>query len=170
MLIYLVGFMGAGKTSVGVRLAELLGWRFVDLDEEIENCEGESIRAIFQARGEARFRALERQQLLRVSTMTDTVVALGGGAFCSDDNRRTVDATGISVWLDAPIEIIHARCTGDATRPLFSTLEEMRTLLERRRPFYEKSRIRVDVGNSSVDQVSREIQHLLAANYANSFV
>ena len=68
-LIYLVGFMGAGKTSVGQRLAEILGWRFIDLDEEIEKREGEPIRSIFQSQGEARFREIEREELERVSLL-----------------------------------------------------------------------------------------------------
>ncbi len=161
MLIYVVGFMGAGKTSVGLRLAELLGWCFVDLDVEIERCSGEAIRTIFQTRGEAWFRALERERLEKVSTLNRTVVALGGGAFCSEENRRTVEATGISVWLDVPIETIHARCAGDATRPLFTSLGEMRLLLEKRRPSYEKSRLRIDAGSQSVDELARKIIELL---------
>jgi len=165
-LIYVVGFMGAGKTSVGLRLAELLGWRFVDLDQEIERNAGESIRAIFKARGEAWFRAAERAELEKASRLVNAVVALGGGAFCSEENRRIVDATGISVWLDVTIETIYDRCAGDATRPLFGSLSEMDLLLKKRRPFYEKSRRRVSADNLSVDEIAQKILRLFAASHA----
>ena len=169
MLIYIVGFMGAGKTSVGLRLAELLNWRFVDLDVEIEKCAGQSVRTIFQTRGEASFRTLEHEELKKVSALNNAVVALGGGAFCIDDNRRIVEATGTSVWLDVPIDTIHARCAGDTTRPLFTSFEEMSALLKKRRPFYERSRLRVAVGKESVEELARLILRLLPANFTNSF-
>src|SRR5512136_2261829 len=108
--IYLVGFMGSGKTSVGRRLAELLGWTFVDLDEEIEKRAGQSIPEIFRLRGEKHFRSLEREELERECRGSNTVIALGGGTFCSTENRETITRTGISVWLDAPIELLSARC------------------------------------------------------------
>jgi len=156
-IIYLVGFMGAGKTEVGRRLSELLGWPFVDLDQEIEKREGMTVPEIFKQRGEANFRAAERQELVAVSARTETVVALGGGAFCSKENQETVARTGISVWLDAPIEVLHARCSGHAvSRPLFSTIGEMAELLERRRPFYEKATLRVQVSGASVDDLARQ--------------
>ncbi len=160
-LIYIVGFMGAGKTSVGIRLAELLGWQFVDLDQEIERREGKPIRVIFESRGEAFFRALERAELERVSIMGNTVIALGGGAYCQDENRRIVEATGISVWLDVPLETIYARCAGDGTRPLFASLSEMERLLLARRPHYEKSQVCIEAGDRSVEAIAREIVGLL---------
>jgi len=154
-MIYLVGFMGAGKTSVGVRLAELLAWRFLDLDGEIETEQGVSIRSIFMKQGESVFRRIEREALEKVSRGTRTVVALGGGTFCSDENRRIISATGISVWLDAPIETLYRRCAGEETRPLFASRPEMEQLLESRRPFYEQSTLRVDAGDLTVDDLAR---------------
>jgi len=159
--IYLVGFMGAGKTSVGLRLAELLGWHFVDLDQEIETREGEPIRSIFKSRGEARFREIERKELERVSLLARTVVALGGGTYCREDNRKTVEATGVSIWLDVSIQTIAGRCAGDNSRPLFTSQSEMEQLLESRRPLYEKSSLRIEADTQPVDALARRILHLL---------
>lgn len=156
-IVYLVGFMGSGKTSVGQRLAELLGWKFIDLDQEIETREGGSIRELFRREGERYFRSLECEELRRVSAVQRTVVALGGGAFCSEQNQRIVRATGRSIWLDAPIDFLYARCSGDSSRPLFSTLHEMEQLLDRRRPFYEKATLRLVVSERSVDEIARLI-------------
>ena len=157
MIVYLVGFMGAGKTSVGGRLAELLGWSFVDLDRRIEQREGEPIRDLFRRKGEPYFRRIEREELLRASTETETVVALGGGAFCSPENQQIVHDTGASIWLDAPLDLLFERCADDQTRPLFTTRDEMRQLLDRRRPFYAQAELHIEVAGLTVDEISRRI-------------
>jgi shikimate kinase len=160
-IVYLVGFMGAGKTTVGRRLAELLGWDFVDLDERIEAGAGEPIRELFRTRGEPYFRGLERAELARVGALRNAVVALGGGSFTSAENRDLVRATGASVYLEAAADVLYARCaTGDA-RPLFSTREAMAALLERRRPLYETADFRIDVSRLTVDEAARRIAALL---------
>ena len=146
-LVYLVGFMGAGKTCVGRRLAELLNWTFLDLDSEIEKRERVSIREIFKLQGEPRFREIETEELERASRMTEAVVALGGGAFCSDGNQEIVRRTGLSVWLSAPVERLYARCIGNAVRPLLTTREEMEALLRHRIPFYRKADYQLDVAD-----------------------
>ncbi len=157
-IIYLVGFMGAGKTEVGRRLAELLSWPFVDLDQEIERREGKTISEIFRERGEAFFRELERQELLRVSREKNTVVAVGGGAFCVPEIQEIIAGTGMSVWLDAPLDLLLARCKAAAgSRPLLTTRQEMSLLLERRRPYYEKATLRLQVAGLDVDGVARRI-------------
>ena len=143
LIIYLVGFMGSGKTSVGRELAARLGVDFVDLDAEIERREGTAIREIFRTRGEGDFRRIEQEELRRVSAGSGAVVALGGGAFCFDGNRSIVRQTGKSVWLDTPFDEIYKRCAGDASRPLFTSREEMAALLERRRPSYSLAEIRI---------------------------
>ncbi len=157
-IVYLVGFMGTGKSTVGARLAELLGWNFIDLDEAIERRAGTPITQIFSLQGEACFRALEREELQRASVQKHTVVAVGGGAFCSSENQEIITATGISVWLDAPVELIFARCydAGDE-RPLFATMLEMAELMERRRRFYEKAQLRVEVGGMGAEDLARVI-------------
>jgi shikimate kinase len=159
-IVYLVGFMGAGKTAVGRRLAELLAWPFLDLDQEIEKREGTTVIEIFQRRGENYFRALEREELQRVSREVNTVVAVGGGGFCSAENQEIIARTGAAVWLEAPIELLFARCSRDAsTRPLFASIEEMAQLLEARRPFYAKASLRVQVAGLDVDGLARKIQN-----------
>jgi shikimate kinase len=155
-LIYLVGFMGAGKSTVGRRLAERLGWSFVDLDIAIEARAGEPIRELFRRAGELHFRRLESEELRRVSGGARIVVALGGGAFCLPENEATVRATGTSVYLDAPAGVLYARCDGDDARPLFSDRAGMEELLDRRRPLYERADFRVDAScpvEEVVDQI-----------------
>jgi shikimate kinase len=163
MHIYLVGFMGAGKTCVGRCVAGLLGLPFIDLDHEIEEREGTSIREIFSRCGEARFRLLENEELKRVSAGASHVIALGGGTFCRPENCAIIEATGKSVWLDAPLDVIVARCDdGNASRPLFTTRTEMESLLEARRPFYDKSDIRIDVAGLTIEGAAKQIVQVLA--------
>jgi shikimate kinase len=160
-IVYLVGFMGAGKTSVGQRLAQLLGWSFIDLDTGIEEREGVPVREIFSRRGEPYFRDIERAELVKVSRRENAVVALGGGAFCADENQSIVRSTGISVWLDVPMGLLHARCAGDARRPLFTTQEEMEALYRHRLPYYQKADIHIDLGNLTADAAAEEIRQRL---------
>lgn len=159
--VYLVGFMGAGKTCVGRRLAEMLSYGFVDLDGRIEEMAGERIRAIFVGHGEQFFRNLETEELQKVSTLRRYVVALGGGAFCSEQNRKMVRASGTSVWLDAPASTLYQRCAGDDSRPLFGTRPDVEALLSRRREFYEKADLKVPVQDRTVDEIALEIVNLL---------
>jgi shikimate kinase len=156
--LYLVGFMGSGKTVVGRRVAELMGRPFWDLDREIEKCAGKTIPEIFRCLGEAHFRILEKSELRRVSTLKNVVAALGGGTVCDDENLAVVAATGISVWLDAPLELLIRRCLGDnPVRPLFTTGEELERLLERRRPYYQKATVTIGVSGLQVDALARQI-------------
>ena len=89
------------------------------------------------------------------------MVALGGGTYCSEDNRKTVEATGVSIWLDVTIQTIIGRCAGDASRPLFTSQSEMERLLESRRPFYEKSSLRIDADTEPVEVLAQRILQLL---------
>jgi shikimate kinase len=155
--IYLVGFMGAGKTSVGMRLAELLRRDFVDLDRKIEEREGRSIREMFSVNGEAYFRALEQKELQRVAQMNGIVIALGGGAFMDIKNRETIASSGTSVWLDASMDTLYPRCAGDPSRPLMTSRAEMELLLDRRRPYYQQATLRVAVDGRSVDDIAHRI-------------
>jgi shikimate kinase len=157
-LLYLVGFMGSGKSTVGRRLAELLGWTFVDLDQEIEKLEGMPISEIFSSRGEDYFRLLERRELGRASAGESTVVAVGGGAFCCPENAEVIRRTGFSIWLDAPVELLFERCGScPATRPLFAGLEDMSALLQCRMPAYSQADLRVQVSGLDVDELARRI-------------
>ncbi len=153
-VVYLVGFMGAGKTSVGCRLAHIMGYAFVDLDVEIEKRAGKRVCDIFSHQGEPHFRRLEGEELLRVSSLRRRVIALGGGTFCSTANREIIRRTGTSIWLDAPLEALLARLGRDELRPLLASQPEMEELFAARRLHYAEADIRVDAHGPSVEQVA----------------
>jgi shikimate kinase len=155
--IYLVGFMGTGKSTVGRELSLKLRYPFLDLDSEIEEAEGLSVREIFDRFGEPRFRQLEREHLRRVSKMPTAVVALGGGAYVDPDNRQIVDETGIAVWLDASYSSLRARVRSDGTRPLLGDPERAQKLYSDRRPAYELARIHILTDNRLPDDIAEEI-------------
>ena len=155
--IYLVGFMGAGKTSVGRSLAAQLGWAFVDLDAEIERSQKMTIRDIFQKSGEAHFRQIERENLKRLSARPRVVIALGGGATVDPDNRLVIDATGISVWLNVAFETAARRVSMDGTRPLFKDPEHAERLYQNRLPIYKLARIHVLDDNRPPADIAGEV-------------
>jgi len=147
--IYLTGFMGSGKTTVGRALADELGWTFTDLEEEIEAREKTTISEIFEARGEAAFRELETAVLkARVRTVQlgrPQVIALGGGAFLEEENFELVSNNGVSVWLDCAFAHIDRRIAGQAHRPLARDPEQLRSLFETRRDGYARSDYRIEI-------------------------
>jgi shikimate kinase len=147
--LYLVGFMGCGKTTVGSLLADELGWYFCDLDDDIEASEHTSISAIFATRGEAVFRQLEHKALLarvrEIQRGRPTVVSMGGGAFTQPANVSLVADNGISVWLDCPLDRIRARIQGQQHRPLARDAEEFEALYHARKALYAKADYRVEV-------------------------
>jgi len=148
--------MGAGKTTVGGRLADRLGWGFLDLDREIERQAGQSIRDIFQTDGEARFRERESKALEALVAETALIVATGGGVVVRPANRDFMARVGGSVWIDPPFEVLAARLAGysDGDRPLWRDLDQVRALWEERRPLYGRSTTRVPVAaEDSVDCV-----------------
>ena len=160
--LFLVGFMGAGKTSVGRALAARLKWRFVDLDDRIEAREGRTIREIFDQSGEAAFRKTESAELrtlLKEIDETATVAALGGGAFVQPDNAALLRRVAAPVvFLDAPVETLSERCSpAVGVRPLFRDPQSFRALYEARRPVYMGATIRVDTAGKSVEAVADEI-------------
>jgi shikimate kinase len=145
--VFLVGFMGAGKSSIGAAVADLLGFRFVDLDEEISKRLGTPIPDIFADRGEAAFRAVESDELARVSGLEDVVVATGGGAFCDPANRALMHRKGgISVFLDLPWAKLLERLAGDNSgRPMYDDSEQARRLFDQRLPDYSRAVVRVQL-------------------------
>jgi len=152
--VFLVGFMGAGKTTVGGRLAELLGRPFVDLDARIEAEAGIPVARIFEQEGEAGFRARERRALAGVleegrSAAPPPVVAVGGGAFAEEGNRRAMLESGLCVWLEAPLEVLRRRAGGE--RPLWRDAGEAELLLHAREPAYAEAHLRVrsDAGGAA---------------------
>lgn len=149
--IFLVGFMGSGKSTVGEALAEELGWNFLDLDAEIERSEDSSITEIFDTRGEAEFRRIESAALSRcirsVQLGRPQVVSLGGGALLSDENFNLVTHNGVTIWLDCPFEIIERRVAAASDRPLARDPERFRQLFDTRREAYARAEYRIDAGS-----------------------
>jgi shikimate kinase len=146
--IYLVGFMGCGKSTVGRALADELGWSFFDLDDEIESGAGSTISEIFDRQGEEIFRALEASALAKrvraVQSGHPQVIALGGGALMSDKNFDLVSNHGVLVWLDAPFELIEKRVAAESHRPLARDPRKLRELFEIRCPRYALADYRVE--------------------------
>ena len=156
-LVFLVGFMGSGKTTVGQALATLMGWRFIDLDRMIEAREGQAIREIFERRGEPEFRRLEHDAIAACRELSETVIALGGGAFVAEANRALIGTLGTTVWLDCPLEVCLARIGDDPARPLLGGGEAMRALFDRRRPTYALADWIVQPDNRAPEETAVEI-------------
>ena len=147
--LYLTGFMGSGKTTVARILADRLGWDFADVDAEVEARENLTIAQIFEQRGEAEFRRIEKDVIAGLARSIERglpcVVALGGGAFVQPENKELVENHGISIWLDCPLETIERRIAGEAdSRPLARDQAAMRNLYEERREAYSKANYAVD--------------------------
>lgn len=169
--VFLIGFMGAGKTSVGKELAARIGWPFYDLDEVIEARERSTVEAIFAARGEAEFRRAENAALLellgRELARADAIVALGGGTFTQTENREALQRAGaITVLLDAPLEELERRCGAAlGARPLARDRTGFQRLFADRQEAYRQARFRVDTANREIQQVAGEIAQLLGLQH-----
>jgi shikimate kinase len=151
--VTLVGMMGAGKSSIGRRLALRLGIPFVDADVEIEKAAGMTINDIFAVRGEAEFRAGEARVILRLLEGGPQVLATGGGAFTNPDTRTAIAAKGISIWLKAEFDVLMKRIKRRHDRPLLKTADPgatLRKLMEERDPVYALADLTVQ---------SREVMH-----------
>ncbi len=157
-----MGFMGSGKTTVGESLARELGWRFIDLDREIERDAGLPIASIFSDRGEQEFRRLEAQALRRTGDRDRVVLATGGGTLTRWENREFVRRRGVVVWLDAPLDVMIARCREGERRPLLGTPEAMADLYEDRLPGYRASDLRVASDRETPAELARRIAARLA--------
>ena len=160
--VFLVGFMGAGKTSVGRSLGRRLGWSFEDLDDRVQASAGRSIVEIFRDSGEAEFRRLENaalQAVLRELSSGPRVVALGGGAFAQPENVALLENEGVAVvFLDGQVEELFHRCQQEhRERPLLRDAKQFRELYEQRRPSYLKVACQVDTTGKDVDQVVAEV-------------
>ncbi len=165
--IYLCGYRGSGKTSVGRELGRLIGRPVIDLDDRVEATAGKSIREIFAESGEAGFRDLESAELESIaSNQPAGVVSLGGGAILRDRNRRVILSSGICVWLQADVDTVLHRLESDAStrdrRPSLTGLpnrEEIESLLIAREPLYrEIAVITIDTRGRSIEGLAAEIR------------
>jgi shikimate kinase len=153
-LICLIGFMGAGKTTVGALLARQLAWQFVDLDSRIESAAGLRISEIFERLGEPAFREIEHQQLTQTLARaaedpTPVVLAVGGGTFVQPPNVDLLRQSGAAVvWLDCPTDVLLARCVTMTGRPLFRDEFSFRQLYAQRLPFYRQAMYRVEAAGA----------------------
>jgi shikimate kinase len=164
--VFLVGFMGAGKTSVGQNLAAALGWRFVDLDTRIVAKTGRSVAEIFERDGEPAFRKMEHEELRALLGELDaaqTVVSLGGGAWMQSANTEVLRQALVPVlFLDAPVEELWQRCLPEQrTRPLLQSEEAFRELYAARRKAYAEGTLLVDTQGRPIEEVASQIRLLL---------
>ena len=162
--------MGSGKSTVGSRLAKQLGWRFVDLDEKIEEVAGITIPEFFERHGEPAFRQLEADQLRlalgrAVERLEPTIIALGGGTYAQPGAPEFLRNSGIPViWLDTPIEVLLSRCTTMTGRPLFRDEASFRALHAQRLPSYELADFRVESSGDTAAVVAEILRRGIAGD------
>ncbi len=163
--IVLIGLRGCGKSSVGRRLSELVGGKYVDTDTLIAEQAGKSIAAMFEEEGEAGFRRREREMIARVASDQPAVMSVGGGAVLDARNTELLRVAGSLIWLTAPAEVLWERIQADpsttGTRPALtrmSGLDEVEHLLGERKPFYESAAdLAVETANRDPDNIAKEI-------------
>ncbi|HEY7853120.1 MAG TPA: shikimate kinase [Caulobacteraceae bacterium] len=169
--IVLVGLMGAGKSTVGRRLAQALGMPFRDADVEIEAAAGRSIGEIFSQFGEAAFRDGERRVIARLLAQPPHVLATGGGAFIDDETRALINAKAISVWLKADVEVLARRVTRRGVRPLLvgkDPVEVLQAHALARYDCYAEAHLTIETGDTAhqvaVDAIIKALTLRLVAN------
>jgi shikimate kinase len=155
--LYLTGFMGAGKTTVGRCLAGRLDCPFVDLDAAVEERVGSTVGEVFERHGEAHFRRLEAVELRRTQEFEHVVVATGGGTPIEAANRRWMGAHGIVVWLDLPFERLAERLATAPGRPLWPNAFEAERLFADRRRFYGECDLAVEGAGLAAEEVAAEV-------------
>lgn len=163
--IFLVGLMGAGKTTIGRQLSKSLDKPFVDSDHEIEQRTGVNIPVIFEVEGEAGFRQREKAMIEELSQRRDIILATGGGAVLNEDNRRNLKENGVVIYLRANVFDLLARTRHDRNRPLLQTADpqkKLEELFQQRDPLYrEVADIIIDTGQQSVSQLTRLLEKKL---------
>ena len=163
--IVLVGLMGAGKSTIGKRLAQFLGVNFVDADAEIETAARMTIPELFERYGEAEFRDLERRVIRRVLRTGPKVLATGGGAYMNEQTRKAISRAGVSVWLKAELDVLMERVGRKSNRPLLQTADPratMQALMDARYPVYGLAQITVMSRDEKKDVMAGEVVDALA--------
>jgi shikimate kinase len=156
--IYLVGFMGSGKSTIGPVLAGRMDRPFYDLDNLIEKEQERTISEIFESQGEEYFRKLESDTLVQNPPSEPSVMALGGGTFVNKINRDYISKHGISVWLKIPLNLAKRRCRDSQHRPLARNPEQWESLFRRRERIYQRADLPVEVKGKSPQQICAEIE------------
>jgi shikimate kinase len=160
--------MGVGKSSTGKKLANRLGWDFIDLDHAVERITGKSVAEIFQNDGEEQFRRLERQALLTAIVSTQAVIAVGGGTPCFYDQHELMLEEGLCIWLDAPVGMLAQRVlSSKSVRPLLletsrDELEKkLEDILEQRQAFYAKAHVIMTVNHLTAPQIIHIVEEII---------
>jgi shikimate kinase len=161
--VYLVGFMGAGKTTVARALAKRLDWQVEDIDDRVEKRERRDIPTIFRQEGEPYFRAAEQHELIALLPTRGMVVATGGGTIVDPVTRELMLRDGAVIWLDAPFATILERVPLDGRRPLAADRIEMERLYNQRLMAYGHAHLRLDAGKGSVEDLVDQIAEWLGA-------
>jgi shikimate kinase len=159
--IYLVGFMAAGKTTLAQALSRRLGWRAEDVDAVIEARERRTIAEIFARDGEPYFRNVERQVILSLIPLRHAVIATGGGTFVDPENRAAINADGVSVWLDVPLDGLLTRIPADGRRPLANDRLQLAMMYETRRLAYQQAQVRLDASLARAEELVEQLMELL---------
>jgi len=164
MKIYLIGYMGSGKSTLGQELAKALGISWLDLDDEFELRYKVSIPAFFEKYGEILFRELEHKVLTDISLIPDLVVSTGGGAPCYHDNIKLMNQTGITIYLHALPELLISRIEFSARkRPLFQQMkgedffQKITMHMQNRKPFYTQANITIEAKNPDIEDLKKKI-------------
>jgi len=175
--LYLTGYRGAGKSTVGKCLASILNWEWIDLDDRIEQTARVSIKKIFEREGETGFRNRESLALKLASAESSAVISLGGGAVLRSENRDIIAASGRCVWLSVDADTVIARLFLDATtrnrRPSLTTLtpaDEVRRVLADREPIYRQTAdLTIDAASRPAEQIAAEIAQWLSSDHALTY-